>query len=92
MKLTRKQRNAFREALDFYLSNEWTLWLCPTFYLAINDRKLAEECRTILHRVFNDYDREIIWHYVVDCDGNVSQARNARIIALYTLLYAPELP
>lgn len=95
MKITEEHKKLFQHAAELFESDPSRLWLCPTITSAFSERlnqsvdwNLIHECRQILHEVFNPSDRTVIWHFIEDCNNDYDFARNCRIIALYSLIYA----
>lgn len=89
MKITRKHKEVFRKTLDLFIEQTYGPWICPTMWqAAFDDWKIYRECRTILFDYFKDPNRDdVLWFR--DIDGTKEELFNARIIALYTLIYAP---
>lgn len=92
MKITEEHKELFQHAAELFESDPSRLWLCPTITSTYIDHQvnwdLIKECRQILHDVFNPSDRSVIWHFEEDCNNDYDFARNCRIIALYSLIYA----
>lgn len=92
MKITEEHKKLFQHAAELFESDLSRLWLCPTIISAGTDHwvnwGLIQECQEILHDVFNPSDRSVIWFFKEDCNNDYDFARNCRIIALYSLIYA----
>lgn len=92
MNITEEHKKLFQFTAELFESEPNWLWLCPTITWAGTEHgikwELIQECRQILHDVFNLSGGDVIWSFFDDCNSNIDFARNCRIIALYSLIYA----
>lgn len=88
MKVQNKHRRVFRQVLE-RIHNYDCSWICHH----INDitelePELGQECKNILFYYFKDHpNQRVLW--ILSPEDSYEDCRNARIIALYSLIYAP---
>ncbi len=87
MKITKQHRECFKEALEYL--NDSTEYCCLAIGFTGFSLEIKEQCKAILFHYFRDEAwREVLWLPVIDtlsCD----ELLTCRLIALYTLIYAP---
>ena len=92
MNITEAHKKLFLLTAELFESDPDRLWICPTItWVSVEGQiswELRAECRQIVHEVFNPDDRAVIWSFIEDCNCDYEFARNCRIIALYSLIYA----
>ena len=88
MKITKAERACFEEALEGF--NECTHnYLCCLISETSAPRLVKESCKAILFHYFNDRPEiQVIWLKYVD-ELSREESNTCRLIALYTLIYAP---
>lgn len=87
MKITKQHRECFKEALE-YLGIE-TDWCCNAINFTSRRLQTKKECKRLLFYYFQDKpEREVLWLPFAD-SLNYEEALTCRLIALYTLIYAP---
>lgn len=102
MKILPKHRKVFKQCLEEITSLEFPVFLCNLVSrVCAGDEQLRQECCDLIFFYFQDYDdRSALW-YPEDTGFNPNtwtdtafkacyhELTSMRIIALYTLIYAP---
>ncbi len=87
MKITKQHREWFKEALE-YLDVD-TSFCCIAINATRSSPQIKEGCKNILFHYFqNKPKREVLWLPLKD-GLSYDETITCRIIALYTLIYAP---
>jgi len=88
MKITKAERNCFKEALD-YFDEDSSNYLCILISNTSAIPEVKENCKLLLFHYFNDRPEfHVIWLKYYD-ELTLEEANTCRLIALYTLIYAP---
>lgn len=87
MKITKQHRECFKEALEDLGVN--TAFCCIAINATRSSPQIKEGCKNILFHYFQDKPgRKVLWLPFKD-DLTHDETITCRIIALYTLIYAP---
>lgn len=87
MKIYPRHRKCFKEALDYL--GQITSWICNAIDYTAASETTKQECKDILFHYFqSEPGCALLWLRMRD---NITreEALTCRIIALYTLIYAP---
>ena len=88
MKITKAERACFKEALD-YFSEFSHNYLCILISNTSATQEVKENCKLLLFHYFNDRPEfQVIWLKHHD-ELTLEESNTCRLIALYTLIYAP---
>ena len=86
MKITKQHRECFKEALE-HLPTDY--FICPAIESTKASKQIQEECIKILYHYFqDDPSRHALWLPFAD-EIKPEEILTCRLIALYTLIYAP---
>jgi len=86
MKITKQHRECFKEALK-HLPTDY--FICHAIRVTKASEQIQKECIKILYHYFqDDPSRHAFWLQVED-NLSSEEAFTCRLIALYTLIYAP---
>ena len=87
MKITKQHRKCFEEALEHLGKN--TIWICPAIEDTTASEQIQKECKEILFHYFQS-EPGCALLYLRTRDGlTQDELLTCRLIALYTLIYAP---
>jgi len=87
MKITKQHRKCFKEALEYLGKN--TNWICPAIEDTTASEQLQKECKEILFHYFQTEPGCALLYFRRRDDLAHDELLNCRLIALYTLIYAP---
>jgi len=87
MKITKQHRECFKEALEYL--GVTTDWICPAIEDTTASEQIQKECKEILFHYFqSEPGCALLWLRIRD-DLTYKETITCRLIALYTLIYAP---
>jgi len=88
MKITKAERACFKEALSHF--REFSAnYLCSLISNTSATPEVKENCKLLLFHYFNDRPGfQVIWLNYLD-ELTLEESNTCRLIALYTLIYAP---
>jgi len=88
MKISKAERNCFKEALDYFHESSHN-YLCSLISNTSATPEVKENCKLLLFHYFNDRPGfQVIWLNYLD-ELTLEESNTCRLIALYTLIYAP---
>jgi hypothetical protein len=88
MKITKAERACFKEALEGFNESSYN-HLCILISNTSATTEVKEKCKALLFHYFNDRPGfQVIWLNYQD-KLTIEEANTCRLIALYTLIYAP---
>lgn len=87
MKITKQHRECFKEALE-YLGKSQD-WICPAIEDTTASEQIQEECKEILFHYFQSEPGCALLYLRMRDGLTHEELLTCRIIALYTLIYAP---
>ena len=88
MKISKAERNCFKEALDYFHESSHN-YLCSLISNTSATQEVKENCKLLLFHYFNDRPGfQVIWLNYLD-KLTIEESNTCRLIALYTLIYAP---
>ena len=88
MKITKAERDCFKEALEGFDESSHN-YLCGLISNTSATPEVKENCKLLLFHYFNDRPEiQVIWLNYHD-NLTLEESNTCRLIALYTLIYAP---
>ena len=88
MKISKAERACFEEALEHFHESSHN-YVCSLISNTSATPEVKENCKLLLFHYFNDRPGfQVIWLNYLD-ELTLEEANTCRLIALYTLIYAP---
>ena len=88
MKITKQHRKCFKEALEPLVSGDLN-WICPAIEATTASKQIQKECKDLLLHYFQLEPGWALLYYRKRDNLTHDELLTCRLIALYTLIYAP---